>query len=88
MMITRFLGRMVAEEKARAAEAAEGTPSDEISIWEHVDKLQYMDLKSTPEDQEEARLVTELMAQIQPGFEECEFLTRRRGFIVGCVLTR
>ena len=68
MTIARFLGRMVAEEKSRAERP---DAAEEVSIWEHLDKMQYMDITENDADREEAKLVIDVLAAIQPGFDEC-----------------
>jgi len=71
LMIAKFMGKMVADEKSRAgAEPAD----DEWTLWEHLDKLQYLELKPTPEAQEECQLIVKLLGPAMPGFEDCTSL--------------
>jgi import receptor subunit TOM20 len=69
LMIAKFMGKMVADEKSRAGADPE---EDEWTLWEHLDKLQYLELKPTPEDEEECALVVKLLGPSMPGFEDCK----------------
>ena len=76
-MVLRFLTRMVQDEVAKSTAANESpipldsTSQEEYSTWDHIERLQFLEIIPSPLQKLEAELVRNVIGDKVSGFEEC-----------------
>ncbi|KAG9303284.1 hypothetical protein G9A89_013610 [Geosiphon pyriformis] len=72
LMIAKFMARMVYEETEKVSKGIE----EDYSIFDHIERLRYLDLAATPKEHREIEILKELLASKVPGIEE--FISEER----------
>ncbi|KAI9137964.1 MAS20 protein import receptor-domain-containing protein [Paraphysoderma sedebokerense] len=72
IMVARFLALMVIEDQQRGEQGN----TEEYSIWDHIERLKYLELESTEKEKKEADMLRKVLGSKVPGLDE--FLTDER----------
>ena len=71
LILAKFLAKMVWEEHQKSLNPSP-TGEEDLSAWDHLEKLHYLDLKAgTESDKKEWQLVQAVIGAKVPGFDEC-----------------
>ncbi|ORZ33816.1 hypothetical protein BCR44DRAFT_1191285 [Catenaria anguillulae PL171] len=73
LTMVRFLAQMVKEDMAKAADP---NPSEAFGAWDHIERLKYLELSPTDEDEHNMKVLREVLGAKVPGLDE--FLTEER----------